>query len=366
MIKKYQIKEFSPIAPPYGGVSVYLRRLIESLNKDGFSAGGYYTHENQELEIRESPLFELFDWNASWSKLRKLYSHIRRIILASRQYDIIHIHGQELICLPALVHLLKGQKIVITVHNAMIGNYFQRMSRLNRWGFKYLAESNVQWVAVSEEAKEQLLGLPVRYTNPISIIPAYIPDQTALLPLPGALSLYISQHEKIISFYGRSFMTYNNHDVYGFIPAIKAYKSIRDNSQMSVGLVMCVSDSSNISGLNELHRYAEEMGVDNDIYWLVGGIKGIRALWAATDVYVRPTYTDGDSVSVRDAMAEGAVVVASNVCLRPEGVLIYQYGDDNDFVEKIKIAMEDNNTQSFGMEYYEEMKRIYNLTLAQK
>jgi hypothetical protein len=47
---------------------------------------------------------------------------------------------------------------------------------------------------------------------------------------------------------------------------------------------------------------------------------------AACDVFVRPTLADGDSVSVREALALGRVVVASAVGHRPEGVLTFRAG----------------------------------------
>ena len=159
-------------------------------------------------------------------------------------------------------------------------------------------------------------------------------------------------------------MTHNGHDVYGFIPAINAYRAIKNWSNYSVGLVLCISDSSNLHGINELHRFATEIGVDNDIYWLIGGLKGIRMLWVSSDVYIRPTSTDGDSVSIRDALAEGVVVVASDVCERPEGVLVYQYGNYEDFIKKLKVAMSEKRNPSFNLQYYEEMKRLYSLVLA--
>ena len=364
-MKKYQIKEFSPIAPPYGGVSVFLKRLIIELNKDGYTVGGYYTAENKDNEIINSPLFDLFDWNPKWSWLKKATSHLFRIISASRNYEIIHIHGQEMVFLPAIMHMLGGQKIIITIHNAMMGDFYYRMSWINQWGFKYLARKNVQWIAVSEQTKNQLISLPLTYHNPIIVIPAYVPDCSDYEPLPESLSGYITCHNRIISFYGRSFMMHDGQDVYGFKAVIKAYKAIKESSTISIGLVLCISDDSDINKINDLHIFASRLCVDTDIFWQIGGIKGMRSLWHSSDVYIRPTYTDGDSVSIRDALAEGSVVVASNVCPRPKGVLVYEYGNDEDLLEKIKVALNMRIVKTSDFQYYEEMKLVYNRVLVQ-
>jgi glycogen(starch) synthase len=51
------------------------------------------------------------------------------------------------------------------------------------------------------------------------------------------------------------------------------------------------------------------------------------ALMAACDVFVRPTLADGDSVSVREAVALGRIVVATEVGTRPPGVRLVAAGD---------------------------------------
>ena len=51
------------------------------------------------------------------------------------------------------------------------------------------------------------------------------------------------------------------------------------------------------------------------------------AVIRASDVFVRPTLADGDSVSVREALALGRMVVCTSVGTRPAGVLLVPPGD---------------------------------------
>jgi hypothetical protein len=48
---------------------------------------------------------------------------------------------------------------------------------------------------------------------------------------------------------------------------------------------------------------------------------------AGSDVYVRPTLADGDSVSVREAVALGRTVVATSVGTRPHEAILVPSGD---------------------------------------
>jgi hypothetical protein len=56
------------------------------------------------------------------------------------------------------------------------------------------------------------------------------------------------------------------------------------------------------------------------------------------DVFVRPSRTDGDSVSVREALAVGRQVVASDVGLRPPGCLLFPVGDGTALSERMLEA----------------------------
>jgi hypothetical protein len=50
------------------------------------------------------------------------------------------------------------------------------------------------------------------------------------------------------------------------------------------------------------------------------------AVLAAADAFVRPTLADGDALSVREALALGCTVVASDVGHRPAGCLVFPAG----------------------------------------
>lgn len=359
-MKKFQIKEYSVIPPPYGGVSVYLYRLIRRLNEDGISTGGYYLKECNDSEILNSQLFDCFEWDNNMSGLKKIVLHVSRILKAVQHYEVIHIHGQELIYLHALMLLFRRVKIVVTVHNSMIVNFYYKSSFFTKWGLRYLAEQDVQWIAVSQESKQELLKLPFSFRNDIEVIPAYIPDDDSCNSLPHEMIQYISSHKKNISFYGRSFMMHNGEDVYGFKTIIRAYSGIKSRMNLSVGLVLCISDTSNSERIKELRNYASEFEVENDIFWQIGGIKGIKNLWHLSDLYIRPTSTDGDSVAVRDAIAEGAYVIASDVCIRPDEVVLYRYNDDNDLINKSLAILQQTRRKAVNVEtFYKQMKDIY-------
>jgi len=87
--------------------------------------------------------------------------------------------------------------------------------------------------------------------------------------------------------------------------------------------------------LNTITERIATYNLKNNIL-LVDITKGVDsvAVWKQADVYLRPTNTDGDSVALREALHVGTHVVASNCTFRPDGVVLFQNRDQNDFLAK--------------------------------
>jgi glycogen synthase len=67
----------------------------------------------------------------------------------------------------------------------------------------------------------------------------------------------------------------------------------------------------------------------------------LLAVLRALDVFVRPTYFDGDASSVREALALGVRVVASDTDFRPDGVRRFARGDADALAAAIDAALEE-------------------------
>lgn len=335
---KFDIKELGFIPPIYGGVSVSIARLINKLNADGFIVGGFYTPENQDPKIIHSELYEP-ELNMSTKKIIFCLPKCLRILAP---YKILHSHYslENMIYIWCFLHFLH-KKIVITVHNSMVQRFYQECDFINRIFLKLVAKSpDVTWIAVSEQAKKEMLELPVYFKNEIHVIPAYIPNEDVeICLLPSNLQDYINKHEKNIVFYGHSFMLHEGRDVYGFGDALKLYAEILKTADSSTGLVLCLSDDKEIDKIEELHRKAVLLNIDSQIYWQIGALDNMNALWKVADIYIRPTCTDGDSLAVRESLDMGIQVVASDACARPNKTIVYKLGDMADFYNKVKNAL---------------------------
>lgn len=345
--------------PPYGGVTVYVDRLILRLRKEGMKVGAYYSADSAEAEVEQSPMMDLWEWMSTTKFPVKIWKYLREC----RPYQIVHSHFslEGMIYLWAIKNIGR-KKVVVTIHNSMVGNFWRSTNFINRYFLrKMLASPDVKWITVSQQGKEQLLQLPTDVPREIHVVPPYIPQtDEPYTPLKPEMQKYIDDHDKIIVFYGHSFMENSGEDIYGFTDAIKMYAAIVGKLKKKVGLVLCISLSDDIDKLGSLHRLAADADVDDKIFWQEGAISNMRTLWHEADIYVRPTSTDGDSVAVREALDEGITVIASDVCPRPERTITYRYGDTADFADKVASHLSTTSQPtSPNFEPYYQMKKIY-------
>ena len=72
----------------------------------------------------------------------------------------------------------------------------------------------------------------------------------------------------------------------------------------------------------------------------------LLAVMQALDVFVRPTYIDGDASSVREALALGVRVVASATDFRPDGVWRFPRGDADALASAVEAALAGRATRA--------------------
>jgi glycosyltransferase involved in cell wall biosynthesis len=65
-------------------------------------------------------------------------------------------------------------------------------------------------------------------------------------------------------------------------------------------------------------------------------------LISRADVFVRPTFADGDSISVREALALGVPVIASDCVSRPADAVLFKSGNEDDLIAKIKCVLQES------------------------
>jgi len=85
------------------------------------------------------------------------------------------------------------------------------------------------------------------------------------------------------------------------------------------------------------------------------------AVVQAADAFLRPTLTDGDAISVREALALGRRTIASDAAPRPEGVRLFPAGDGAALAEAIVAALAEPPPAPAAVDQPDPIERVMQL-----
>src|SRR5690606_33543991 len=100
-----------------------------------------------------------------------------------------------------------------------------------------------------------------------------------------------------------------------------------------VGLIYCITHVVDDKILDEMKERISKLGLDEHILFVYEKMP-LYPLMKQSALFVRPTSSDGDAVSIREAIHYHIPVVASDVVVRPKGTILFENRNANDFTEK--------------------------------
>ena len=244
----------------------------------------------------------------------------------------LHTNGHNLKSwLVALGCGLAGQfsgSCILTLHSGMAPGY---LGSAPRWGWRlasFVCSLYTRVICVSDGIRNALLPLGLR-PDRTEIVPACLTTEHPEVSLDPSILAWIERHQPMLS------TTLFFRPEYGFdlLATVVAQLRLR---YPSVGCVVMGSGEQR----EEAERRIHEMGLEKNVLML-GDVNHdtCLALMSASDVFVRPTLEDGDSISVREALALGVPVVASDIGTRPAGAILFQRGDVGEMLSKVELAM---------------------------
>lgn len=334
---KHVITQIGPYPPPYGGVSVHIQRLCHKLRAIGVASDVYCQPEHPgspALGVHPRPRYPRLLRRVGW-----MLDTPRRI-----NADIVHFHELGVRTPWAMGLLARGQRVLITVHNqeSLLSRRWWPLSNLcpTLSTMMITRDRRTRWIAVSERIRAQLIQCGVD-PSMIAVIPAYLPpprDGNAVLP--GAISEFASVHRPLLSVYGTNFvLDARGIDLYGFDMCLDAVARMKPHFSR-MGLVLCVPCCGRNSAYRrDLEARASRLNIRENIMFQTEPMPDASPLWDISDVYLRPSTTDGDAIAVREALALGVPVVASDASPRPGDVLLFPSRNLDVFVASIREAL---------------------------
>jgi glycosyltransferase involved in cell wall biosynthesis len=240
-----------------------------------------------------------------------------------------------------------GKLVVMTFHDEMTLQKWEASSPLSRFAARKLMRSRrVSWVAVSEPVKVQLESLNTP-AGRISVIPAFIRsgDHVAgISDLPRAVNTFLASHSPIVSTYGsKLILDLLGNDVYGFDLCLEMTHDLKRHFPQ-IGILILLPDIRLIEYFAELQQRVVGLGIKDNVCFLTGPTENAGSIWCRSNVFVRATNTDGDAISVREALSLHVPVVASDASPRPEGVVLFRSRDQADLTESVRRVLAGQDT----------------------
>jgi glycosyltransferase involved in cell wall biosynthesis len=238
----------------------------------------------------------------------------------------VHTNGENykswLIALACGLTAQAGPGATLTLHSGGVPAYLRENPGLKRHVARFASLLYDRVVCVSEEVAAAIAGLGIG-PEKLQIEPAFLPIEAPGVAVPEHIESWMQQHSPLIT------ATMFFRPEYGFEVLARGVLQLRQRYPRIGCLVM---------GSGENRSDAEAVITEsdmNDSLYLAGDVHHelCLALMSRSSVFVRPTFRDGDSISVREALALGIPVVASNVGARPAGTIMFEPGSVDGFVE---------------------------------
>jgi glycosyltransferase involved in cell wall biosynthesis len=224
-----------------------------------------------------------------------------------------------------------GRGSVLTLHSGMAPQYISSATGMHRSFLAATCRLHRRIVCVAPEIATAVASLDMSGVSEhrIEVTPAFVGSQPASVTLDPQLAAWIEQHQPLLS------TALFFRPEYGFDLLVNAIARLRERHP-DVGCVVMGSGED----FQKARARVAEAGLEDHIL-LAGDVDHdtCLALMSASDVFVRPTLEDGDSISVREALELKVPVVASRVGTRPPGAILFHPGDVEDLLSKLESAL---------------------------
>lgn len=315
--KKHSILLAGPFPKPLGGISVHINRLFHLLEKEGLEV------EKFNLNKRIIPGLQWF---------------IFLFHLTFSRYDVVHLQLFEPLFYKVvlLICKLKKTELILTIHNPHVSSRIKENIAL-------LNQTDVI-VMVGGHIVDSYNSSGVELTTEIKVISSYLPpnnkeEVNILKTYPTELNDFIKKFDKtiLISAY-KLIITNEGVDLYGIDKSIELLKELNN----SIGLIIAIADDGyNVEYYSILKQRIKQYGLEGNVFFL-GGQREIWPLFKLVDLFLRPTVYDGFGISVAEAIDMGCPAIASNVCKRAEGAIIYDYFNQKGlYLSSRKVLLEE-------------------------
>lgn len=306
--------------PPYGGGSVYIQRLFDYLSQKG--------HRCHVFDVCTSKKEDLPEGIHHFDTPQKMYLRI----MMSKPYDILHINEGTWKHKAVLVFIarIKGIQTVLTLHS--FRDTPETTSGIRKIMLAYtLKNVNCIVSSGSKEMKNVQQWFPNRQNIRVET-PFIVPDMTSAEKiLPEAIADFLRNHPITICANGSNLGFFKGEDVYGLDLMVELCHQLQATED--IGVIFCLTRVTDPGYLLQIQDKIAAYGLTDHFLIYTAPVEFWKII-ERCHVFIRPTRTDSFGISVAEGIFLGTPTIASDVCDRPEGTILFRSGDMGDLLEK--------------------------------
>lgn len=284
-MRKPELLILATMPPPIGGVTIHVKRLTQFLDNNDYA----YTFTDLK---RTTP----------GATVKAIWKH---------RFIHCHLSNSLVRCALVTAGAVLGKKIVFTFHGN-IGRYNMVKNLADKWSFR------LAYLPIVMNQKSMDIGS--RLNKHTKFIPAFIPPGNEE-PLPAELKAEIVERQKTASIicatnaYGVT-IDKEGREVYQLSLLVKIFNDLPE-------ACLIISDPS-----GNYKKYFERTGCSlSPNILLIDKQHSFFEILKMSDVFLRITTTDGDSLSVKEALFLQKQVLTTDVVDRPAGVQLVPLND---------------------------------------
>jgi glycosyltransferase involved in cell wall biosynthesis len=201
-----------------------------------------------------------------------------------------------------------------------------------------IKNKRIKWIAVNETISKQLILLGVEESN-VVVIPAYLPANETGFELSSELKQYFESHTPSMFFYAFGIKQLNGVDLYGLDMALESIKYLKEDYP-KIGLFLLIPDADKDPNMVKYLDFVSEHKLQENIKFHFDVIPDLNVVCEKSEIYLRPTCSDGDSLTVREALHKNIKVIVSDVVERPEACILFKNRDVLDMVRVLNETIQ--------------------------
>lgn len=310
-----------PFPPPYGGMGVYFSAIEAGVRQQGM------------VPLRVPvPYAAVGGWRRDLGRVAA-FARAALTVLRSRP-DVVHcVTGSQPNLIGNILPLLAAGMVRRPSALSIAGGEFPAAVAAYRGArrrlVRFILTRPQLLIACTDEIAEALLAVGVPQSR-IAVLSNALPldlDPRADQVLPPEVADFADTHAPLIASISGWYELYGSQDL------VAAVRELRVTNP-ELGLVLMVKAGGDAAFRAGLLERVSRDGLA-DAVMVREDEQAVFPILRRADAFVRTPHHEGDAISVREALAVGTPVVASDVGFRPSGVIRYRRADPGDLAARL-------------------------------